>query len=124
MKILELKCKNINSLRGENKIDFREAYFQDKIFAITGVTGAGKSSILDAITLGMYAQTTRLKGDASAVISKGCLDSFCEVTFEVNAREYRSRFEQQKKGTEILCNMYLHEIIHCFVEVLPVFVQK
>lgn len=108
MKILKLKTKNINSLRGENEIDFREACFQDKIFAITGVTGAGKSTILDAITLALYAQTTRLKENVSELISKECLDSFSEVTFEVNGREYRSRFEQRIKGNETSCMMYLH----------------
>jgi len=108
VKILKLKTKNINSLHGENEIDFREACFQDKIFAITGVTGAGKSTILDAITLALYAQTTRLKENVSEAISKECLDSFSEVTFEVSGREYRCRFEQQKKGNEVLCNMYLH----------------
>ena len=108
MKILNLKIKNINSLTGENEIDFREACFQDKIFAITGVTGAGKSTILDAITLALYAQTTRLKENISEAISKECLDSFCEVIFEVNGKEYRSRFEQQKKGRELTCDMYLY----------------
>ncbi len=109
MKILKLKIKNINSLKGENEIDFREACFQDKIFAITGVTGAGKSTLLDAITLALYAQTTRLKEKrVSEAISKACIDSFCEVIFEVNGKEYRSRFEQQKKGTELTCDMYLY----------------
>ncbi len=108
MKILQLKCKNINSLRGEHEIDFTHDYFQDKIFAITGVTGAGKSTILDAITLALYAQTTRLKGNVSELISSDTIDSFCEVTFEINSRKYRSRFEQQKKGEETFYNMYLH----------------
>ena len=108
MKILQLKCKNINSLRGENEIDFTSAHFQDKIFTITGVTGAGKSTILDVITLALYAQTTRLKRDVSELISSDTEDSFCEVTFEVNGRKYRSRFEQKNKGDEYLNNMYLH----------------
>jgi exonuclease SbcC len=108
MKILKLKCKNINSLHGENEIDFRDAHFQDKIFAITGVTGAGKSTLLDVITLALYAQTTRLKKNVSELMSTDTLDSFCEVTFELNSREYRSRFEQQRKGDEYSCNMYLY----------------
>jgi len=108
MKILQLKCKNINSLRGENEIDFTHAHFQDKIFAITGVTGAGKSTVLDVITLALYAQTTRLKENVSELISSSATDSFCEVTFEVNGRKYRSRFEQQKNGKNSSSTMYLH----------------
>jgi exonuclease SbcC len=108
MKILQLKCKNINSLRGENEIDFTHAHFQDKIFAITGVTGAGKSTVLDVITLALYAQTTRLKENTSEAISSNDSDSYCEVTFEVNGRKYRSRFEQKKDKKNTSSIMYLH----------------
>lgn len=108
MKILKLRIKNINSLEGENEIDFSDAHFQNRIFAIVGETGAGKSSLLDAISLALYAQTTRVKSDVAQLITKGCFDSFCEVTFEVNGKTYRSRFEQQKKGNETVSTMYLH----------------
>jgi exonuclease SbcC len=48
MKIISLRFKNINSLAGENEIDFTNPVFtQEGLFAITGKTGAGKSSILD-----------------------------------------------------------------------------
>ena len=61
MKILSLHFKNINSLKGEWKIDFRQAPFnQHSIFAITGATGAGKTTLLDAICLALYQQTPRL----------------------------------------------------------------
>lgn len=108
MKILKLRTKNINSLEGENEIDFSDAHFQNRIFAIVGETGAGKSSLLDAISLALYAQTTRVKSDVSQLITKGCADSFCEVMFKVNGKTYRSRFEQQKKGNETVSTMYLH----------------
>jgi hypothetical protein len=43
MKILTLRFKNINSLRGEWKIDFTANQFVNNgLFAITGATGAGK----------------------------------------------------------------------------------
>jgi len=108
MKILKLKTKNINSLEGENEIDFSDAHFQNRVFAIVGETGAGKSSLLDAISLALYAQTTRLKSDVEQLITKGYSNSFSEVLFEVNGKTYRSRFEQQKKGNETLSTMYLH----------------
>ena len=67
MKILALRFKNLNSLRGEWQIDFRHpSYANDGIFAITGKTGAGKSTILDAICLALYGKTPRLND-----ISKG-----------------------------------------------------
>lgn len=49
MKILTLRLKNLNSLKGEWKIDFTQPPFKDNgLFAITGPTGAGKSTLLDA----------------------------------------------------------------------------
>ena len=51
MKILSLRLKNLNSLKGEWKIDFtREPFASNGLFAITGPTGAGKTTLLDAIT--------------------------------------------------------------------------
>jgi exonuclease SbcC len=46
MKILYIHFKNINSLEGENHIDFQQAPFSETgFFAITGPNGSGKSSI-------------------------------------------------------------------------------
>jgi exonuclease SbcC len=43
MKILSLRLKNLNSLKGEWKIDFTaEPFASNGLFAITGATGAGK----------------------------------------------------------------------------------
>ncbi|MGR8952482.1 MAG: AAA family ATPase, partial [Gammaproteobacteria bacterium] len=60
MKILNIRFKNINSLEGENRINFEQAPFADTgVFAITGPNGSGKTSILDAITLALYGETYR-----------------------------------------------------------------
>ncbi|MDB2613799.1 AAA family ATPase, partial [Chlamydiales bacterium] len=54
MKILKLQFKNLNSLYGEWVIDFSDPeYVSNGIFALTGPTGAGKSTILDAICLAL-----------------------------------------------------------------------
>jgi exonuclease SbcC len=108
MKILKLKSKNINSLKGEVEIDFTKVQFQNKIFAIVGKTGSGKTSLLDAISLALYAQTSRLKQKVYATISEGCSDAFCEVVFEAEKSVYRSRFEQKKEAKEIVSDMHLY----------------
>ncbi|HHV86762.1 MAG TPA: AAA family ATPase, partial [Petrimonas sp.] len=58
MKIQAIRIKNLASLDGNTEIDFtREPLCSVGIFAITGPTGAGKSTILDALCLALYAKT-------------------------------------------------------------------
>ena len=60
MKILQIKINNLASLEGESIIDFTvEPLLSAGIFAITGPTGAGKSTILDALCLALYGRTPR-----------------------------------------------------------------
>jgi exonuclease SbcC len=61
MKILKIEFENINSLRGKHQIDFRKEPFKtNALFAITGPTGSGKSTILDVISLALFNQVPRL----------------------------------------------------------------
>lgn len=124
MKILKLKIKNINSLKGENEIDFTQKHFQNKIFAITGATGAGKSTLLDAISLGLYAQTRRLKQNRDSFISKQCSDSFCEVSFEIAEQRYRSRFTQEKKDGKTIYSMHLYQGTELISDGIPIVTEK
>ena len=51
MKILSVRLQNLNSLRGEWLIDFRLPPFSHStLFAITGPTGAGKTTIMKMLT--------------------------------------------------------------------------
>lgn len=60
MKILQISINNLASLEGETTLDFTsEPLASAGIFAITGPTGAGKSTILDALCLALYARTPR-----------------------------------------------------------------
>ena len=65
MRILKIALQNINSLQSDKPIviDFTADNFDEVgVFAITGPTGAGKSSILDAIMIALYHQVPRLGG--------------------------------------------------------------
>ncbi len=102
MKILNLKFKNINSLAGENEIDFTDPVFADDgLFAITGKTGAGKSSILDAISLALYGKTPRVDvtGGENAVLTRGEKDCYAEITFEVSGKVWKSTWMQSLTRT-------------------------
>ncbi len=98
MKILNLYFKNINSLEGENRIDFEQAPFTDTgVFAITGPNGSGKSSILDAITLALYGETFRFDKPAQHIITQQTDESFSQIEFALGADKYRSSWHVKRE---------------------------
>jgi len=105
MKIISLRFKNINSLKGEWKIDFsQEPFASSGLFAITGATGAGKTTLLDAICLALYHCTPRLKESSPAdkVMTRHTGDCLSEVEFEVKDKRYRAFWEVRRaRGTAI-----------------------
>ncbi len=100
MKILRLRFKNVNSLRGEWDIRFDAPPLSDTgLFAITGPNGSGKSSILDAVTLGLYGETVRLRNPENDITTWLEDESYAEVTFRVGEGVYCSRW-WARKGPE------------------------
>jgi exonuclease SbcC len=92
MKILSIKFRNLNSLEGDNLIDFASSPIADTgLFAITGDTGAGKSTILDAITLALYGKIHRNK-NVMEVMTFGKTTSLAETTFDVDGKTYMAQW--------------------------------
>ncbi|MBB1488720.1 AAA family ATPase [Oceanospirillum sediminis] len=100
MRILSIRLKNLNSLKGEWKIDFsQEPFANNGLFAITGATGAGKTTLLDALCLALYHQTPRLKkpqGGDNQLMTHHTAECLAEVEFDVNGQYYRAFWSQRR----------------------------
>jgi exonuclease SbcC len=118
MKILSLRFKNLNSLYGEWSIDFTAPEFvSNGIFAIVGQTGAGKSTILDAICLALYGKTPRLErvnATENHIMSRHTSECYSEVVFETLGGKYVASWGQKRARNHVDGNLqdYKHELAH------------
>jgi exonuclease SbcC len=100
MRILGVRFKNLNSITGEWQVDFTHpSYASDGIFAITGPTGAGKTTIMDAVCLALYGSTPRLgkvTKSSNEIMSRQTGECFAEVTFETGKGRYRCHWSQHR----------------------------
>lgn len=118
MKILKVKFENINSFRGKHEVDFDTPEIkQHGIFTITGPTGAGKTTILDAITVSLYNRVSRHGKDTEHIMSRHTEECRSEVDFEVNGEQYRSVWSckmtkpnKEDKQPEAKFNMDLYHL--------------
>lgn len=101
MKIDKIEICNIASIEGEQVIDFTiEPLKSAGLFAITGNTGTGKSTILDAICLALYNEAPRLGNkevqaksqetdmpniyNTCNLLRRGCTSGYSKVTFSLS----------------------------------------
>ncbi|HEX5338239.1 MAG TPA: AAA family ATPase, partial [Gallionella sp.] len=117
MKILAIRGKNLASLAGEFDIPFQqEPLASAGLFAISGPTGAGKSSLLDALCLALYDDTPRLlkaggagaklpdvagetvtPRDTRTLLRRGAAEGYAEVDFVGNDNHaYRARWSVRR----------------------------
>jgi len=116
MKIHKLRFQNLNSLTGEWEIDFDDKAFQaNSIFAITGPTGAGKTTILDAICLALYGMTPRLNKisqSSNEIMSRRCGQCYAELVFETRKGTFRAFWSQHRARNKAsgALQVYRHEV--------------
>jgi exonuclease SbcC len=109
MRILTLRLKNLNALKGEWKIDFTQSPFVDNgLFAITGPTGAGKTTLLDAICLALYHQTPRLGPISTSnndIMTRGTAECLAEVEFDIKGKAYRAFWSMRRARGKVDGNL-------------------
>src|SRR3989304_2716998 len=62
--------------------------FDNGVTVFVGNNGAGKSSIIDAITFALFGQHTRKSN--KGLIKRGTNHAFATVTFNLNGKQYRA----------------------------------
>ncbi len=101
MRILKIGFENINSLKGPHILDFSENPLSSAgIFAITGPTGTGKTTILDVITLALFDRIPRIDEKISRgliertglILTRNMRECFAEVTYECKKGTFTSKW--------------------------------
>ncbi len=99
MRIHTIRLSNLNALTGTWEIDLDHPAYADNIYALTGPTGAGKTTILDAISLALYGRTPRLARIGKAgneIMSRHSGTCHAEITFSTRTGRYRSHWSQHR----------------------------
>lgn len=110
MKPLKLTMSAFGSYAGKNVIDFTGQ--QQGIFLITGDTGAGKTTIFDAITYALYNQTSGGERNGNMMRSqyaKPETETYVELEFLYRGQTYRVCRNPDYKITKTLKNGKIRE---------------
>ena len=98
MRPLRLELRGFTSFRESAVVDFEGR----RLFAITGPTGAGKSSLLDAITWALYGEAPRVGRATRQLITHGARSMAVRFDFSVRGERYRvSRQAPGSIGTRL-----------------------
>ena len=110
MKPLKLTMSAFGSYAGKNVLDFTGQ--QQGIFLITGDTGAGKTTIFDAITYALYNQTSGGERNGNMMRSQYAqpeTETYVELEFLYRGQTYRVRRNPDYKITKTLKNGKIRE---------------
>lgn len=113
MRVLCIRLANLASLAGEHVLDLEGVLGNVGILPITGKTGAGKSTILDAMTIALYRRVARLPApksrgvaesdaglpanDPRTLLREDAGEGFAEVEFMArDGKRYLARWEVRR----------------------------
>ena len=119
MKPKKLVISAFGPYAGENTVDF-EKLGEHGLYLITGDTGAGKTTIFDAITFALYGEasgTVREAGMFRSKYAKTSTETFVELTFTYQGKDYTVRRNPEyecpkKRGTGFTTKKAEAELIY------------
>ena len=94
MKPVSLTMKGFRSHDDATELSFAGR----RLFAIVGPTGAGKSSILDAISYSLYGATPRIRRNVKKLICTRSESAHVRFVFEVEGHEYEITRSLRRSG--------------------------
>jgi DNA repair protein SbcC/Rad50 len=92
---LKLEIEGFTAFREPVCLDFSQL----DLFAITGPTGAGKSSLIDAICYALYGRIPRVSNEVTSCISQGLDRMLVGLEFMAGEERYRIFRETRRKGS-------------------------
>lgn len=85
MRPLRMRLKGFTAFREEQVVDFEPL----TVFSVTGPTGSGKTSLLDALTYALYGEVERVGLQCAQLVSQGLPRLSVELDFQVGAERFR-----------------------------------
>ncbi|TYQ25595.1 SMC family ATPase [Pseudanabaena sp. UWO311] len=107
MRPIELTVEGFTSFRTRQTLDFSSL----DLFAITGATGAGKTSLLDAITFALYDKVAQKPNSSRELVSQGATQLKVEFRFVMRQTEYRVVRTWRNRGKTDIKNFLLDELV-------------
>lgn len=94
MRPIELELRGFTCFKTQARVDFRGL----DLFAITGPTGAGKTSLLEAMIYSLYGRSPRVSNEIKHLLALGSDKALVDYTFSSGPSIYRVVRTFTKKG--------------------------
>jgi exonuclease SbcC len=105
MRPIRLEMEGFTSFKKHVEVDFADM----ALFAITGPTGAGKTSLIDGLIYALYGSTPRLGKSASDLISQGQDNLRVLLEFSSGSKRYRVSRHIRRTKRSIVNDVRLEE---------------
>lgn len=96
MRPIRLRFSGLHSYRELQDIDFTQLC-EGGLFGIFGPTGSGKSTVLDAITLALYARVDRAGGSRQGILNDACDSLLVDFTFALGTGDDAKHYQVERR---------------------------